>query len=52
MALLDDWIAWMQENYFWFLPFMGALSGPIVASGLNIGYDYITTSVKKRRRKK
>jgi len=41
MGFLEDWKKFLEENWTWFLPLVTALAGPIIASGMNIAWDYM-----------
>lgn len=40
-SFIDEWHAWMRENYMWVLPIVASFSAPIIGSWMNIVYDYL-----------
>jgi hypothetical protein len=40
MGFLEDWERFLRENWTWFLPMVLSFSAPIIASLVNVVYDY------------
>jgi len=41
MEIFEEWAKFLQENWMWFIPVVASFSGPIIASLINILYDYL-----------
>lgn len=43
MNVIDEWVEFLKNNWQWFIPLMMSFSAPIIASVINIAYDYAKT---------
>jgi len=40
-TLFEEWWSWLRENWQWFIPMVGTIASPIIASIISITYDYL-----------
>ena len=37
----EDWMAFLSENWMWFMPVVATLISPLIGAGANALYDYL-----------
>ena len=41
--MLEEWRRFLEENWMWFVPVAASFTAPIIASLINVAYDYLKT---------